>query len=272
MPPSQIVPKLADRGEYVASESSFYRVLKGNDQLSHRGRSKESKPAAERPGHKATAPNQVWSWDITYLSTVITGIFFRLYMVMDVYSRKIVAWEIHENELSEHAAVLIRKACLSEGVCQKGVVLHSDNGSPMKGATMLATLQKLGVVPSFSRPSVSDDNAYSESLFKTLKYCPSYPSKPFKDMESAREWVSRFVRWYNELHQHSAIQFVTPSQRHKGHDQSILDNRRAVYEIAKNKNPSRWSGDIRNWDPVETVWLNPPSSNEIEDKSKEKAA
>ncbi|MCU7898476.1 MAG: DDE-type integrase/transposase/recombinase, partial [Candidatus Thiodiazotropha sp. (ex Lucinoma aequizonata)] len=114
------------------------------------------------------------------MATTITGIFYRLYLVMDIYSRKIVGWEIHENETADHASLLIRKACLAEGISEQGLVLHSDNGSPMKGATMLATLQRLGVVPSFSRPSVSNDNPYSESLFRTMKYTPAFPSKSFK--------------------------------------------------------------------------------------------
>jgi transposase InsO family protein len=187
--------------------------------------------------------------------------FFRLYLVMDIYSRKIVGWEIHENETAEHAARLIRKACLGEGVHEAGLVLHADNGSPMKGATMLATLQRLGVVPSFSRPSVSNDNPYSESLFGTMKYTPAFPSKPFESLTAAREWVGTFVRWYNYEHHHSAIRFVTPAARHSGEELVILVKRTAVYEAAKQRNPQRWSGDIRNWTPVGTVWLNPENSD-----------
>jgi transposase InsO family protein len=194
--------------------------------------------------------------------------FYRLYLVMDIYSRKIVGWEIHENETAEHASLLIRKACLTEGVIAEGLVLHSDNGSPMKGATMLATLQRLGVVPSFSRPSVSNDNPYSESLFGTMKYTPSFPSKPFESMAVAREWVHGFVRWYNYEHHHSGIRFVTPSERHSGEEQAILDNRKAVYEEAKNRNPERWSRQTRNWMPIGEVWLNPenPKAKQVEIK------
>jgi len=136
--------------------------------------------------------------------------------------------------------------------------LHSDNGSPMKGATMLATLQQLGVAPSFSRPSVSDDNPFSESLFRTMKYTPSFPAKPFESIEAARKWVHEFVQWYNNEHRHSGIQFVTPNQRHQGEDKEILEKRKAVYEAAKDKNPQRWSGEIRDWSPVTEVWLNRP--------------
>lgn len=137
------------------------------------------------------------------------------------------------------------------------LVVHSDNGSPMKGATMLATLQRLGVVPSFSRPSVSDDNAFVEALFRTAKYRPGYPSKPFASIDAARAWVSTFVSWYNEEHQHSAIRFVTPADRHAGRDVEILNHRRDVYERARARHPERWAGASRNWSPVETVTLNP---------------
>jgi len=142
------------------------------------------------PSYQTTAPNQVWSWDITFLATTTKGLFYRLYLIIDIYSRKIVGWEVHEQESAEHAAVLIRKACLAEGIHEQGLVLHSDNGAPMKGATMLATLQHLGVVPSFSRPSVSNDNPYSESLFGTMKYIPDFPSQPFERIESAREFCA----------------------------------------------------------------------------------
>jgi len=272
LPPTQIVPLLADDGIYLASESSFYRVLKAADQLQSRGKAKARQVVSKPAAYCATAANQIWSWDITFLASTVVGLFYRLYLVMDIYSRKIVGWEIHENESASHAAQLIRKACLAEGVSEKGLVLHSDNGSPMKGATMLATLQKLGVVPSFSRPSVSNDNPYSESLFGTMKYTPAFPSKPFADLDAAREWVHGFVRWYNENHRHSAIQFVTPSERHRGDDRAILAQREAVYEQAKRRHPQRWSGAIRNWGPIREVWLNPDNTSDETDELREATA
>ena len=187
-------------------------------------------------------------------------------------SRKIVGWEIHENETADHAALLIRKACLAEGISMQDLVLHSDNGSPMKGATMLAMLQRLGIVPSFSRPSVSNDNPYSESLFGTMKYTPAYPSKPFERLAAAREWVDEFVHWYNEEHRHSGIQFVTPAQRHSGAEKLILMNRKVVYESAKQRNPERWNRETRNWEPVSEVWLNPEKSETEEQEVREKVA
>ena len=191
---------------------------------------------------------------------------------MDIFSRKIVGWEIHENELAEHAAQLIRKACWAEGITGKGLVLHADNGSPMKGATMLATLQKLGVVPSFSRPSVSNDNPYSESLFGTLKYTPAYPSQPFDSLDAARKWVLGFVCWYNESHRHSGIQFVTPAQRHRAEDEAILSQRERVYARAKARHPERWRGETRNWSRQETVWLNPDNPSQETAEMREQAA
>lgn len=272
LPPSQIVPRLADKGEYVASESSFYRVLREADQVHRRGRSNPVRTVSRPEGFLATGPNQVWSWDITFLASSIRGSFYRLYLVLDIFSRKIVAWEVHENESAEHASVMIRKACLAEGIHLSGLVLHADNGGPMKGATMLATLQKLGIVPSFSRPSVSDDNPYSESLFRTLKYVPAYPSKPFESIEAARQWVHGFAQWYNDEHRHSAVRYVTPSQRHRGEDSDLLEQRKAVYESARQQNPGRWSGKTRNWNLVEEVWLNPPKGHQAEKEQESKAA
>lgn len=254
--PHQIVPKLADMGMYIASESTLYRVLREEKLNAHRGR---SRPATHhRPDeYTATGPNQVWSWDITYLRSPIAGAFYYLYLFVDVWSRKIVGWDVLEEESNEAAAELFCRICADEGVDPNGLVLHSDNGGPMKGATMLATLQKLGVVPSFSRPNVSDDNPYSEALFRTAKQHPSYPSGPFESLEAARAWVAAFARWYNEDHQHSAIRFVTPAERHAGLDVEILAHRHDVYERARALHPERWSGATRNWTPVETVTLNP---------------
>ena len=245
LPPSKIVPLLADEGRYIASESTFYRILKAEGQLTHRQASK-AKKVTKPKALVATAPNQVYSWDITYLPTQVKGIFLYLYLMMDVYSRKIVGWQVHDCECSQHAANLLIDVCRAEQISRSQVTLHSDNGSPMKGATMLATLQQLGVIPSFSRPSVSNDNAYSESLFKTLKYRPEYPQNNFASLGAARHWVSEFVRWYNNEHQHSAIKFVTPAQRHEGKDTLILQQRHDVYQQARAKKPSRWSGNTRN--------------------------
>lgn len=255
--PTQIVPKLADQGRYIASESSFYRILNDHHQLKHRDKNKPARKVTKPEAFTATAPNQIYTWDITYLPSRVKGIFFYLYLVLDIYSRKIVGWQVHNEELSVLAADLMKAICQCEGVEREQVTLHSDNGSPMKGATMLATLQELGVVPSFSRPSVSNDNPFSESIFRTLKYRPEYPEKPFSDLTCARKWVGNFVQWYNFEHCHSGIKFVTPMQRHSGEDIEILAKRKEVYQKAKLQNPERWSGEIRNWERIEEVRLNP---------------
>lgn len=262
MSPKQIVPKLADQGVYIASESSFYRVLKEHEMINHRQR---SKPATHhRPNeHMACGPNQVWSWDITYLRSSVRGMFFYLYMFVDVWSRKIIAATVFEQESMDLSARLFTQACFVHGVQPEGLVLHSDNGGPMKGSTMQATLQKLGVIPSFSRPMVSDDNPYSESLFRTMKYRPQYPSGAFESVDQAQGWVDQFVNWYNSCHLHSAIRFVTPDDRHYGREEKILANRRQVYEQARRRHPNRWSRQTRNWNPVRLVWLNPKNRDKL---------
>jgi len=264
--PKQIVPRLADEGEYLASESTFYRILKEAQQLHRRGREAQAVKREKPAEYMATGPGEVLSWDITYLRSPIRGSFFYLYLFMDLYSRRIVGWEILEQESSESAAALLQKISLKERLKPGQTVLHSDNGSPMKGATMLATLQRLGVVASFSRPAVSNDNAYSEALFKTMKYVPSYPSQPFGSLDEARQWVNKFVLWYNQEHRHSEIQYVTPDQRHRGEDAEILAKRKQVYEAARARNPLRWSGDTRNWQPVKSVTLNPNNHSDEEVK------
>jgi len=268
LPPSKIVPLLADKGRYIASESSFYRVLKAEKLLEHRQKSKPAREIIKPKVLTATGPNQVYSWDITYLPTRIRGLYFYLYLVMDIYSRKIVGWQVNSQESSALAADMIKDICDRESVSPHQVTLHSDNGSPMKGATMLATLQELGIIPSFNRPSVSNDNPYSESLFRTLKYRPEYPERALTDILAARSWVSGFVDWYNQEHLHSVIKFVTPEQRHKGEDAKILRNRKRVYLKARSEHPERWSGNIRNWNRVQEVYLNPEKHKPENEKYK----
>ncbi len=258
LPPSQIVPVLADRGVYLASESTFYRILKKHNMQHHRGRSKKpsGKPIST---HCATGPNQVWMWDITWLPGPAKGIYFYLYLILDLFSRKIIAWEIWLEESAENASLLVRRGVLAEQrtVPLQPLVLHSDNGSPMKGASLLETLYQLGITPSRSRPRVSNDNPYAESIFRTCKYRPSYPAAGFKDLTEARKWVLAFVHWYNYNHRHSSLNFLTPHQRHIGISQVILEKRQQVYEEARLTHPERWSRNIRNWTLDDEVWLNP---------------
>ena len=253
--PHQIVPRLADRGEYLASESSFYRVLKTHDLLTHRGRATPAHRARPR-AYEVTMPRTLFSWDITYLLSLIRGQYFYLYLFVDVFSRKAVGAEVHAEESMAHSSRFLDTICREEGIEPHQVSVHADNGGAMKGATMLATMQRLGIVPSFSRPSVRNDNPFSESLFRTLKYCPVYPTKPFASLDAARAWVVTFLQWYHHEHLHSGIRFTTPASRHAGTDTAILHNRDRVYHAAQRTHPSRWSGATRNWTKIERVTLN----------------
>lgn len=261
--PHQIVPKLADEQMYVCSESTMYRLLRAAGQQSHRGRTKvpQRRPLAT---HCATAPNQLWCWDITWMPSTVKGRYFYWYMVKDVHSRYLVANEVHEHESAEHASDLIGKACLRECTAGNPLVLHSDNGGAMKGSTMLHTLYELGIDPSFSRPRVSNDNAYAEALFRTAKYCPLWPERPFETLEEARLWVHRFVEWYNTIHRHSALRYVTPYQRHHGQADELLAQRKQLYANARQQHPHRWSGNTRNWNLDGAVYLNPERIDAIQ--------
>lgn len=259
-PPSQIVPNLADKEDYIGSESTLYRIMHEEKMLAHRS---ASRPKTHRKPDElsATQPNQLWSWDITYLNSNVRGKYFYLYMFLDVFSRKIVGFDVFDEQSADLASYVVSKAYVAESVGKDEVTLHADNGGPMKGSMMLATLQKLGIASSFSRPSVSDDNPFSEAMFRTLKYCPQYPSKPFASVEEALAWVVKFVAWYNNIHNHSGIKFVTPNARHEGKDHAILEKRKQVYLVAKLKNPNRWSKGIRNWERVDEVYLNTKRTN-----------
>ena len=259
VPPARIVPMLADEGVYLASESSFQRVLRAEGQTRHRGRAKAPQASRSPTTHVATAPNQVWCWDMTYLPAVVAGRWFYLYLILDLFSRKIVGWEVHGGDSADYAAHLVRRTALAEGIHATTAkpVLHGDNGATLKATTVLAMLNWLGIKPSYSRPRVSDDNAYAESVFRTAKYRPEFPARGFSDLEAARDWAAQFVHWYNVEHRHSGIGYVAPAQRHDGEDRDILDVRHALYTQARERNPRRWSGKTRNWAPVGAVTLNP---------------
>src|SRR6195952_854983 len=249
---------LADEGVYLASESSFTRVLRAHDQSRRRSRAKRHGGSKPPTTHIATGPRQVWCWDMTYLPSKVAGRWFYLYLILDLYSRKIVGWEVQKDD-AQHAADLVRRTALCEGISmlEKKPVLHGDNGATLKATTVLTMLQWLGVKPSYSRPRVSDDNAFSEALFRTAKYRPEFPSKGFLDLDGARHWATNFVHWYNVEHRHSGIRYVSPAQRHAGKDHAILAARHALYDQARQLNPARWSGATRDWTPVRAVALNP---------------
>ncbi len=250
---------LADEGVYLASESSFARVLRAHGQSKHRGRAKVPRPVRPPTTHIASAAQEVWCWDMTYLPAVVMGRWFHLYLILDLYSRKIVGWEVHDSDDSVHAIHLVKRTALAEGIATMTTkpVLHGDNGSTLKATTVVAMLNWLGVKPSYSRPRVSDDNAYAESLFRTAKYRPEFPAKGFADLDAARVWAAAFVRWYNHDHRHSGIRYVSPAQRHTGEDHVILAARHTLYLQARALKPARWSGKTRNWAPIGAVTLNP---------------
>jgi len=263
LPPAQIITRLLDaEGRYIASEASFYRVLRARGEQRHRGRARAPVRQARPTSHRAGGPCEVWSWDCTWLPGPARGVFFYLFMILDLYSRKIVGWEVYEAESAAAAAAVLERAVLAEGCVDRPLVLHADNGSPMKGATLLETLRRLAIEPSFSRPRVSNDNAHAEAVFRTCKYVPDFPTDGFGDLDAARAWVHGFVGWYNHEHRHSAIRYVTPAERHAGEDRAILARRDAIYAEAKAQNPRRWSGTTRDWSPVGAVWLNPERPTE----------
>ena len=257
-PPARIVPALADDGIYIASESSFHRVLRAQGQMNRRGRAQPPRTSRPPTSHIATGPAEVWCWDVTFLPAQIQGRWFYLYLILDLYSRKIVGFEVHDTDSADHAAHLARRTALVEGIHAMPArpVLHGDNDATLKATTVLAMLHWLGIKPSYSRPRVSDDNAFAEALFRTVKYRPEFPSKGFADPDAARQWTVRFVQWYNHEHRHSGIRYVTPAQRHGGQDRPLLEARHAVYQDARERNPRRWSRQTRNWTPITVVTLN----------------
>jgi transposase InsO family protein len=261
LPPGQIVPILADRGLSIGSERSFYRVLHDHGQAHRRGRARPPQQPRPVPRLEARGPNEDWSWDITYLPTSVRGVWLNHYLVIEVWSRKVVAWDVAEREEAQIAADLVGRACLRERISKgrpQPLILHADNGNAMRAATLESRLEEPGVLRSFSRPRVSNDNPYSESLFRTVKYRPEYPRRPFRSAEEACTWVAAFVSWYNDQHRHSGIRFVTPSQRHRGEAVEISRHRGRVYEQARQRHPRRWSRSTRCWRLPEVVWINPP--------------
>lgn len=252
--PNQIVPILAEKGQYLASEATIYRLLKREGKQKHRSRAKA--PQRSKPDELiATGPNQVWTWDISYLRTRNRGRYFYLYLILDIWDRSVVGWAIHESESGYLAAELLRETCIRNEVKSGSITVHQDNGAPMISSEYLSELRLWGR-PSYSRPGVSDDNPYSESFFRTIKYSAGYP-EVFDSLDQAEAWMTEFIAWYNNEHRHSGIGFVTPMQRRKGEDKTIIIKRIYTYTEARSKHPDRWSGSIRNWKIITEVALNP---------------
>ncbi len=253
--PHQIVPLLLNEGCYLASASSFYRILKEHNMVHHRCSTRIKRKTSKPPERQASKPNQVWCWDITWLPQVVQGLFFYAYVIIDIFDKSIVGWAIHDTESDGHSRDLFEQVSLGQKVCFEA--LHSDNGVPMKGITLMALLDYLNVEVSFNRPRVSNDNPFIESLFRTIKYHARYPLR-FKDIETARLWMADFVDWYNTCHLHSSIGYVTPQQMRSGEAQIIFARRNATLAQAKSDNPERWgSRQTKIWRAPETVILNP---------------
>lgn len=252
--PYLVVASLLELGRYLGSVSTFYRILRDRKLLTHR---KESAPRTKReppPERVATAANQVFTWDITYLKRTVRGMYFFLYLVLDLWDRSIVGWAVHERENSEYSEQLFRSLATRHDF--DGVYIHQDNGSATKAGTILALFYSLGIIPSYSRPRVSDENPFSESLFSTLKRRIGFP-KTFDTIEAAREWVARFVDWYNTEHRHSGIGLVTPHQRRYGKDHEIFDRRNETLLQAQAAHPERFRKGPKLWSHNPVVILNP---------------
>jgi transposase InsO family protein len=253
--PYEIVVILLERGIYIASVRTFYRVLKEEGKLHHRSNRRPPQRSSRPPERKATGPDQVYTWDITYLPTVVKGLFFYAYIIMDIWSREIVGWAVHTSESEEHARELFESIKRRRKLT--GVYLHSDNGNPMKASTFTVWLITLGMILSFNRPLVKNDNPYSESLFGTMKRVPGFP-RAYETIDAAREWLALFTYWYNNEHRHSGIGYVTPMQRRTGESAKLFKKRNQTLEKAWKEKPQRFpKSGPRFWVEQKIVYLNP---------------
>lgn len=249
------MPLLLNEGIYLASVSTFYRVLKAENLVHHRSNTKPRNGCGKPPEHLATGSDQVYCWDITWLPRTIKGLFFYAYVVIDIFDKTIVGWAVHDEEHDRHAKDLFQRTLQSKTV--KLRALHADNSNPMKGITLMALLRELNVEVSHNRPRVSNDNPFIESLFKTLKYRVNYPLR-FRDQVHAREWMAGFVNWYNTEHLHSSIGHVTPQQLRTGEAELIFGRRNAVMQQARAAYPERWgSRPAKLWESPKAIVLNP---------------
>jgi len=251
--------QLLDEGRYLCSERTMYRILKAEKQVRQRRHEREH-PVYQKPELLATGPNQVWSWDITKIKGPKSWIFYDLYVVIDIFSRCVVSWCVTEYESGEQARALIGAACAREGIKRHQLTIHSDRGRAMRSKCLADLLGQLGVGRSFNRPHVSNDNPYSESHFKTLKYRPGYPER-FGSIEDARSYLRAFFQWYNTEHRHSGIAMMTPEQVHTGKAGEVQCKRQAVLDAAYQKHPERFvKGPPQARAVPEEVWINKPEA------------
>jgi len=260
MNPYEIHASLLDKKIYIASISTFYRVLRKNGLIHNRGNTKPRVHHHAPPQRCATGVNQVWCWDITWIASTVRGFFYYAYVIIDIWDRSIVKWSIHDREDDELANELFTHAFRDNG--SPDVFIHSDNGNPMKGLSLMALFSDLGITNSYSRPRVSNDNPFIESWFKTMKYNVSYPGK-FSSIEDARAWFSDFVDFYNTSHSHSGLNFITPQNLRDGNYDSIAANRNKTMLDAFSRNPQRWSNKVKQLPAQHVVYLNPSADTRI---------
>jgi putative transposase len=236
--PRTIYATLLDEGQHFCSWRTMYRILT-HDAATRERRAQHRRPVYAAPELLATGPRQVWSWDITKLRGPTPGLWYNLYVILDIFSRKIVGWRIETREDAELAEALIAESYTREGVLPDQLTLHADRGAPMKSKTVAELLIDLGVAQSHSRPTISDDNPYSESQFKTMKYGPSYPER-FASLDAARVWMRRFAEWYNHEHKHSGIGLLPPDVVHSGRAPEVIAKRQATLDAAYAAHPARF--------------------------------
>lgn len=262
--PYEIQATLLDEGEYHCSIRTMYRILKSEHGDVKERRKGHHRTHYQKPELLATAPNEVWSWDITKLKGPVKWTYYYLYVILDLFSRYIVGWMIAHREQDALAKRLIEESCLKQGIVPGQLTVHADRGPSMKSKVVAYLLADLGVTKTHSRPHVSNDNPYSESQFKTLKYCPQFPDR-FGSIQDARAFCQSFFSWYNKEHRHSGIALMTPEQVHYGKSKIIYELRSQVLMEAFHKNPIRFKGKLpKPFSLPEAVWINKPSTETLE--------
>lgn len=262
--PHQVYAKLLDDGVYLCSIRTMYRLLESDHGCVRERRKHVQRPHYVKPELLATKPNQVWSWDITKLKGPAKWTYFYLYVILDIFSRYVIGWMIAHREQAALAKRLIGDSCEKQKISQDQLTLHADRGSSMRSKDVAYMLADLGVTKTHSRPHVSNDNPYSESQFKTLKYCPQFPES-FGSIQDARSFCRSFFDWYNKEHRHSAIGLMTPEQVHYGLAEKIYECRSKVLQHAFDQNPKRFKGKLPEPNPLpKAAWINKPETQELE--------
>lgn len=257
--PAQVYSTLLDEGVYLCSERQMYRVLAERGLIRERRRGGHQHAGIYGvPRLEAAAPNQVWTWDITALRGPTKGVKYFLYTIIDIYSRAVVGWTVHDVESAKHARRLIRETCRRHSVDRDRLVIHADRGSPMISGTVAELLNELGVGKSHSRPRVSNDNPFIESHFKTLKYRPNYPDR-FDSIRHARSWCRTFFRWYNDVHYHSGIGYLRPADLHTGNHTVIIEHRQSTLDAAAAAHPERFTKPPTPNKVPTKAWINKPT-------------